>query len=653
MSDIDDILAQLRNVKKSGNGWEACCPAHDDQHRSLSVTVGDKGRVLLHCHVGCDFESIKSRLTWPQPNGNGRADIVAEYDYHDESGKLLYQVVRFHPKDFRQRRPDGNGGWIWKVGDTRRVLYHLPEVLAAATAGRVVFVVEGEKDVATLEKLGLVATTNAQGAGKWRPEYTESLRGARAVVLPDNDDPGRRHAQQVAASLDGIAASVQVLALPGLPEKGDASDWVGAGGTNHEMRRLVKQAPSWDAELETAAALGPFIDWSVFWDRERIQEEWLYEDVLARGRGHAIYATHKEGKSLLMLHVVAGLATGKEPIVVIYMDYEMTENDLFDRLKDMGYGPESDLSRLRYALLPTVTNLDTANGATEFMELVDGVLAERPDHHCVVIIDTIGRAVAGKENDADTFRDFYHHTGIELKRRGITWARLDHGGKDPGKGQRGTSAKGDDVDIIWQLLKTQNGVCLKKDAARMNWVPEKVTFTMTSSPLSYKQVNDDWPSGTGPAAEALDRLGVPIDAPVRQAMNALKDADEGRRTEVVSAAQKYRRALASVSGSVSGSGNTRETLGNAPRETSVETFQDLAVDCSGNTRETPGNKPGRVFPVFPLSIGETETPSPTCVHPAHRRFWRRGRGEWYCEICRPPVVAEGVEWLTTKGDVSP
>ena len=285
----------------------------------------------------------------------------------------------------------------------------------------------------------------------------------------------------------------------------------------------------------------PFVDWSTFWDRDWSLAEWAYEDVFARGRGHALYASHKTGKSLLALFVAGKLATGGERIVCIYLDYEMSQEDLFDRLEDMGYGPGTDLSRLKYALLPTLPPLDTPAGADALMQMVDSVQAEWPEHHLVVIVDTISRAVAGEENSADTFRDFYANTGIELKRRGLTWARLDHGGKDPSKGQRGSSGKGDDVDVVWRLEKTQNGVCLHRDLARMPWVPEKVTFGMTEDPLSFRRLADDWPAGTRETAEELDRLQVAPTISIKAAQQALKDAQIPKRRMVVAAAQRWRR----------------------------------------------------------------------------------------------------------------
>jgi hypothetical protein len=285
-----------------------------------------------------------------------------------------------------------------------------------------------------------------------------------------------------------------------------------------------------------------FLDWSTFWDRDRLSEDWLVPDVLARGRAHALYASHKAGKSLLMLSLAATVATGPDPVVVVYLDYEMTEDDLAERLEDMGYGPDSDLSRLRYALLPTLPPLDTAEGAQTLSDLLDDVEAAHAGHHLLVVLDTTSRAVGGQENDADTFRSFYAHTGIALKRRGATWARLDHAGKDASRGQRGSSAKGDDVDVVWRLVRTDDGIKLRRDLARMSWVPEEVAFTITEEPLTFRRAEGAWPDGTRETAALLDTLDVPIGASGRQAQQALKAGGQGRRAEVVRAAQRWRQA---------------------------------------------------------------------------------------------------------------
>lgn len=245
---VEDVLRRLQGVKRGGNGWVARCPAHDDRHASLGVTAGDDGRVLLKCHAECDTRRIVAALgiqlgdLFPERPSGREPDAV--YDYFDERGELLYQVIRFPGKQFRQRRPEGTG-WSWKLGDVRRVLYRLPEVLASEPDESVVYVVEGEKDANALVALGFVATSNAGGAGKWRREYSESLRGREVVILPDNDEPGRAHAAAAAKSLHGVALRVRVVQLPGLPEKGDVSDWLGSGHGAAELQRLVSEAPEW------------------------------------------------------------------------------------------------------------------------------------------------------------------------------------------------------------------------------------------------------------------------------------------------------------------------------------------------------------------------------------------------------------------------
>jgi hypothetical protein len=259
---IQGVLSRLSDVRKSGTGWSARCPAHEDRSASLSVAVGDDGRVLLHCHAGCEPAAVARALgleladlfpACEHAAGNGRRPsprrAAATYDYTDRQGRLLFQVVRYDPKGFCQRRPDGKGGWAWNLGNTPRVPYRLPGLLAAP-ADVMVYVAEGEKDCDNLARLGLVATTNPQGAGKWDKldpgVVAEAFRGRSVVILPDNDEPGRAHADDVARSLRGTAASVKVLSLPGLPPKGDVTDWLAAGGTREELERLAAGCPGWE-----------------------------------------------------------------------------------------------------------------------------------------------------------------------------------------------------------------------------------------------------------------------------------------------------------------------------------------------------------------------------------------------------------------------
>ncbi|WP_236571682.1 phage/plasmid primase, P4 family [Rhodovarius lipocyclicus] len=176
-----------------------------------------------------------------QSHGGGArlGKLVAAYDYISADGELLFQVTRHDPKDFRQRRPDGKGGWLWGVKGVELVPYRLPELLAAPTDVPV-FIVEGEKDVDRLRGLGLVATCNPGGAGKWRASFARWLKGRHIIILPDNDQAGRDHAAAVAQTAG--AQSVRIIDLPDLPPKGDVSDWVTAGGTTEALMKLADAA---------------------------------------------------------------------------------------------------------------------------------------------------------------------------------------------------------------------------------------------------------------------------------------------------------------------------------------------------------------------------------------------------------------------------
>lgn len=252
---VEQLRARLGNVRPCGDGFTARCPAHDDRVNSLKVDAGDDGQALVHCHAGCPTEKILAALDlsfadlFPskeaaRTEAPGPSVVVRRYDYVDEHGALLFQVERLRPKKFWQRRPDGAGGWVYSLAGVRRVLYRLPELMAADPA-EPALVVEGEKDADRLVDLGFLATTASQGAGKWRPEYAGSLRGRVVVIVPDADEAGEAHAEDIAASVAGVAAEVRVLRLPGLPSKGDVSDWLDAGGTVDQLRQLVNESLPW------------------------------------------------------------------------------------------------------------------------------------------------------------------------------------------------------------------------------------------------------------------------------------------------------------------------------------------------------------------------------------------------------------------------
>jgi putative DNA primase/helicase len=345
MTIAEKVIQRFQGVKRSGQGkWMARCPAHDDRQASLSVGEGTEGGAVLHCHAGCETSAVVAAVglgladLMPSSEMNGtakhRPTVSARYAYHDEQGVLLYEVLRTAPKGFTQRRPNPVGGWIPNLTGVRRVLYRFPELLAADHTATL-YVCEGEKDVEAVRALGLVATTNAGGAGKWRREYNEPLRGRRVVVLPDNDDPGRAHAQHVAASLKDIAAEVRVLDLPGLPAKGDVSDWIASGGTAEKLRELC--APR---------AIFTMVPFSAI---EAKEVPWFWPGRIPAAMLSVFDGEKTAGKTAVMMDLSARTSTGRpwpasvgrrEPQHVIFLGHEDAgEYTLRPRLNAAGADP--------------------------------------------------------------------------------------------------------------------------------------------------------------------------------------------------------------------------------------------------------------------------------------------------------------------------
>jgi hypothetical protein len=271
--------------------------------------------VLLHCHAGCSPEAvcaaagIELRDLFPQNASRLERRIVATYDYHDEHGMPLFQVIRFDPKAFRQRRRDG----IWSLRGVRRVLFELP----ALQGQTVVYIVEGEKDVRALQAVGLVATTNVGGAGKWRAEYVDQLRAARiqrVIVLPDNDEPGRLHGDTVAQSCQRTGLHVSVIALPGLPPKGDVSDWLAAGHTREELLALVDAAPHFGpftaapSSLQSGSVAQPMLVRLADVQPEAVT--WIWPGRVAAGKLALLVGDPGLGKSWISLDVAARVSAG-------------------------------------------------------------------------------------------------------------------------------------------------------------------------------------------------------------------------------------------------------------------------------------------------------------------------------------------------------
>jgi hypothetical protein len=400
------VIGKLDGARKSGGQWMARCPAHDDAKASLSITEGTEQPVIFKCQAGCDSAVILDALglTWKdlcQPRGDsprGNDDIwtpngpaIAVYPYHDEQGTLLFEVLRSRGKKFSQRVPDktAKSGWRYRLGDTRRVLFHLPKLLEDISNGTDVWLVEGEKDVLALERAGCTATCNPGGAGKWREEYSGFLRDVMVHIVADRDEPGQRHARQVYASLQGVAGCVEIVeaAGEGLPDGRrikDAADHLEAGFTTADFVVTCNEG-------EEAPDLAP--DLHEFLAVEDEPYDWLIPHVLERGDRLIWTGTEGTGKSVEVRTFAVCLAAGLHPFEratvspakVLYIDCENSERKTrkhFRHLEKIARvkGRRVPDGNLRIICRPEGIDLLSENDAAWLLERVT---AHKPDLLCI------------------------------------------------------------------------------------------------------------------------------------------------------------------------------------------------------------------------------------------------------------------------------
>jgi len=415
---MPDLLRAFPDATRSGHGWTARCPAHDDAHASLSLARSDAGGWLLHCHAGCPAEVIvrvvglTMRDLMPsrppdEPCTPGLlGPVVTTYTYRDADGTVCFHVDRFAPpgggKTFRPRRPDG----ARTLDGVRRVVYRLNELVSRDA----VLVCEGEKDCDTAWAVGLPATTNVGGAGKWTDADTQQLLAARVrqvVILPDADAPGRQHAVRVAESCAAAGLRVRIVELPGCPDKEDLTWWLAHGHTVAELRALAREARHYAATGRrlAAPAAPPRASagrWLAEVERERVT--WLWPLRLARGKYILLAGDPGTGKTFVSLDVAARITTGRAfpdghpaPLgtVVIMTAEDGLADTIRPRIEDLGGDPR------RIFVLEGVTD---ANGRHPFRLARDvDLLAQIMDDvkPALVIIDPI-TAYLGP---VDSFKD--------------------------------------------------------------------------------------------------------------------------------------------------------------------------------------------------------------------------------------------------------
>lgn len=373
-----------------------------------------------------------------------------------------------------------------------------------------------------------------------------------------------------------------------------------------EAYTLVTPDPDNPGQVGTAAEPAPgdglprTLDWHSAYSGTAEDIDWLITDVLEQGANHVIYAPHKIGKSLLSQYWSAQLATSGRR--VLYIDLENSVSDIVERMRHMGHQP-GDLQQLHYLSFPSMAALDTVAGGATLVALAEKHQVE------LVVLDTTSRVVAGKENDSDTYRALYRYALVPLKAMGVTVLRLDHAGKDLTAGQRGSSAKGDDVDCVWLLVRhDEERYTLKCDAQRSGHYPLTVDLLKRDSPLRFERVIDPFSQPKVTAAiDQLDRLGVPEHAGRDTARAALAKAGIKVGTTTLTEAIKIRKTSISSSKYLSGTGQRdvdhakinidcpedQLTLDVSPGQTCPGQVQDSGDSSSGVPKAAPVPDPVR------------------------------------------------------------
>jgi putative DNA primase/helicase len=376
--ELDEFVGRLGGVRALPSGTSARCPAHDDHVASLMVNAGKHGGIVLYCHAGCTPEAITAALGLTMMDLAGTPHVQASYVYTTEDGVPCYTVERWaNPKTFRIN-PAG-------VHAAHRVLYQLPAITWARQHGQVVYVVEGEKDADRMHaQLGLVATTNVGGAGKWLPQYTEALRGCHVVIIADDDVPGRAHARAVADVLAPVTASL-ALTVPAYGN--DVSDLLDAGYDLGSLRPLT--------------AIEPIGIFNAALVRTR-SVDWAWPGYIALGKLSMLEGDPGDGKSTLTIDLAARWSTGRPlpdgtngkgpwPVVMVSAEDD-PEDTIVPRLRAAGanlsivelvtHGARADLPFDLTVDLPALKASVKRTGARiVVLDPLSAFLGERTDSH--------------------------------------------------------------------------------------------------------------------------------------------------------------------------------------------------------------------------------------------------------------------------------
>ena len=421
------------------------------------------------------------------------------YSYYDADGAEAYQACRLYPKSFRLRRPDGKGGYIHSVKDIEPLPYNLPAIMQHAD--QPVFIVEGEKCADALIEAGLVATTNHGGSGKWLDTHSAHLAGRSVIVLPDNDQAGRTHADKVVASLWGKAERIKRVDLPGLPEKGDVADFL-SDHTLDELMDIVRSAPVVAAQPEPSDepaiedadgnVIEPFetLDQDAVWSMPPV--EFLIDQLLPEKAFTMMYGSPGSGKSFLAIDMALSVSNG-----VPWQGYETKRGAVlyiagegvggfgkrwkaWSKHKGMDKTPDMHV-------LPVAVNFMDEEEITRLLYTIDRL----DKQFSMVVVDTVHRSMHGaEENSASEMARFIDACDTIQRHTGGTMLAVHHSGKSQAQGARGSNSLVGAVSTSLMVGKSDDIVTLRvekqKDAEP---IEGDLRFNMLVVPASISETS--------------------------------------------------------------------------------------------------------------------------------------------------------------------
>ena len=485
-------------------------PGHSPKDRGLSIRDNATGDdVVLHCFndASLDWKGLKDQ--WRKdgllPDRNDARQPAqtpaTRYVYRDSTGAEAFRMVRGASKRFHVEHPDGRGGWAAGMNGTAPLPYRLPELLAAHP-DEPVYIVEGEKDADNLAALGFVTTTNPNGALKWRDSFAEYLHGRECVILPDNDGPGRAHGLDVAARLRAANIDAVILELPGLPEKGDVSDWIAAGGTAAALGELTTLAFS---GLTTPGETLDLIDPALWFGIKPPAREWLLEGMMPTRQLTYLTGAGSAGKSLLAQQLATCTAAGLPLLgisaragVAIYVTCEDDPDELHRRqaalCASLGLSIRDLGGKLHLASLAGTINSEIAT----FDQL--GRMSTTPAWHrlratamqlrpALIALDGVAHLFAGNENIRNQVAAFCGLLNSLAAESGAAVLLLGHPNK-AGDAFSGSTAWENQVRsrLFLETPKDDDGAVIDADVRTLSL--EKANYARNGASVAFRW--HDW-----------------------------------------------------------------------------------------------------------------------------------------------------------------